>query len=78
MLLLSCLVVVAVRASSCIQRYICAAQHFDKINNKNYVVPAIMITAFASFTSFVRWAGCRGVAEGRGQGSARGLAPSGA
>ena len=30
-----------------------AAQHFDKINNKNYVVPSIMITAFASFVSFV-------------------------
>jgi len=33
--------------------YICAAQHFDKVNNKSYVVPAIMITAFASFVSFV-------------------------
>jgi len=33
--------------------YVTAAQHFDKINNKTYVVPSIMITAFASFVSFV-------------------------
>lgn len=33
--------------------YVTAAQHFDKVNNKSYVVPAIMITAFASFVSFV-------------------------
>ena len=34
-------------------RYVTAAQHFDKINSKNFVVPSIIITAFASFVSFV-------------------------
>ena len=56
-------------APSRIQRYVTAAQHFDKINNKNYVGPAIMITAFASFVSFVRWVGGSqsvGLAEGPG------------